>query len=121
MGRYGYSRWGWYTPAPTVWERKEKAAKTIAKLQKKGQTLSPVEIDGRTIARTFWGKAWCDNIERYRDFAYRLERGCSYVRSGAVIDLRRGSSRRSSLAAAAGPTTSPSASTRWRRTAGTRL
>ena len=88
MGRYGYSRWGWYTPAPTVWERKEKAAKTIAKLQKKGQTLSPVEIDGRTIARTFWGKAWCDNIERYRDFAYRLERGRSYVRSGAVIDLK---------------------------------
>jgi uncharacterized Zn finger protein len=50
--------------------------------------MSPVAIAGRTIARTFWGKAWCDNLERYRDFAYRLERGRSYVRSGSVIDLQ---------------------------------
>ena len=57
------------------WERKEKAAKTIARLRKKGANLSPVEIEGRTIARTFWGKAWCDNIESYRDYAYRLEAG----------------------------------------------
>ena len=85
MSRYSY--WG-FKPQPTVWERKEKAAKTIARLTKKGMKLSPVEIEGRTIARTFWGKAWCDNIESYRDYAYRLERGRSYVRSGAVIDLQ---------------------------------
>lgn len=85
MSRYGF--WG-FKPQPTVWERKEKAAKTIARLRKKGADLSPVELDGRTIAKTFWGKAWCDNIESYRDFAYRLERGRSYVRSGAVIDLK---------------------------------
>ena len=85
MSRYGF--WG-FKPQPTVWERQQKAAKTIARLRKKGADLSPVELEGRTIAKTFWGKAWCDNIEAYRDFAYRLERGRSYVRSGAVIDLK---------------------------------
>lgn len=87
MSRYGF--WG-FKPQTTVWERKEKAAKTIARMRKKGADLSPVELEGRTIAKTFWDKAWCDNIEAYRDFAYRLERGRSYVRSGAVIDLKIG-------------------------------
>ena len=86
MSRYSY--WGYFKPQPTVWERQEKAAKTIARMKKKGANLSPVQLVGRTIAKTFWGKAWCDNIESYRDFAYRLERGRSYVRSGAVIDLK---------------------------------
>ena len=85
MSRYSY--WG-FKPQPTVWERQHKAAKTIARMRKKGADLSPVQLEGRTIAKTFWGKAWCDNIESYRDFAYRLERGRSYVRSGAVIDLK---------------------------------
>ncbi len=29
---------------------------------------APVIVEGRTIAKTFWGKAWCENLERYRDF-----------------------------------------------------
>ncbi len=84
----GYGGWMGWAPAMTVGERRAKAGKTIAGLRKKGQDVSPVEIQGRTIARTFWGKAWCDNIESYRDYAYRLERGRSYVRSGAVVDLQ---------------------------------
>ena len=47
MSRYSY--WGYFKPQPTVWERKEKAAKTIARMRKKGANLSPVEIEGRTI------------------------------------------------------------------------
>ena len=50
--------------------------------------MSPVVIDGRTIAETFWGKAWCDNLERYSDFANRLPRGRTYVRNGSVVDLQ---------------------------------
>jgi uncharacterized Zn finger protein len=42
------------------------------------------------IARTFWGKAWCDNLERYSDYANRLPRGRTYVRNGSVIDLAIG-------------------------------
>jgi len=64
-----------FRPYVSVGARRAQAARELAKLQKKGRTLSPVEIDGRTIARTFWGVAWCDNLERYSDFANRLPRG----------------------------------------------
>jgi uncharacterized Zn finger protein len=45
-------------------------------------------IEGRVIARTFWGKAWCDNLERYSDFSNRVPRGRTYVRNGSVVDLQ---------------------------------
>ena len=60
----------------------------MAKLKKKGHPVSPVVVEGRTIVKTFWGKAWCDNLERYSDFANRLPRGRTYVRNGSVIDLQ---------------------------------
>ena len=60
----------------------------MAKLKKKGHPVSPVVIDGRTIAGTFWGKAWCDNLERYSDYSNRLPRGRTYVRNGSVVDLQ---------------------------------
>ena len=60
----------------------------LAKLQKKGTTVSPVSIEGRTIATSFWGKSWCDNLERYSDYANRLPRGRTYVRNGSVLDLQ---------------------------------
>jgi uncharacterized Zn finger protein len=47
-----------------------------------------VVIEGRTIANTFWGKAWCENLERYSDFRNRLPRGRTYLRNGSVIDLQ---------------------------------
>ncbi len=96
---YGYG-YGWgFPPKPTVAERKEKAAKMRKKLETGERKLSPVELEGRTIARTFWGKAWCDNIESYRDYEYRLERGRSYVRSGNVIDLQIAEGRVDALVA----------------------
>jgi uncharacterized Zn finger protein len=57
-------------------------------LKKKGHPVSPVVVEGRTIVKTFWGKAWCENLERYSDFANRLPRGRTYVRNGSVIDLQ---------------------------------
>lgn len=80
----------WFTwgPRRSSADRRADAARAMEDAARRGQALSPVAIAGRTIAHTFWGKAWCDNLERYRDFAYRLERGRSYVRSGSVIDLR---------------------------------
>jgi uncharacterized Zn finger protein len=56
--------------------------------KKSGQPAAPVEIEGRAIATTVWGKAWCDNLERYQDFANRLPRGRTYVRNGSVVDLQ---------------------------------
>ena len=68
--------------------RRAKAAREMEKLGKKGRTITPVVIEGRTIARQFWGKAWCENLERYRDFDSRLPRGRTYVRNGSVVDLQ---------------------------------
>jgi uncharacterized Zn finger protein len=79
--------WGWGKYV-SVAERKLKAAKHIAAQQKKGKICKPVVIEGRTIARTFWGKAWCDNLEAYSDYSNRLPRGRTYVRNGSVIDLQ---------------------------------
>ncbi|MBO0736807.1 MAG: SWIM zinc finger family protein [Alphaproteobacteria bacterium] len=62
----------------------------MKKVVGEGQALSPVRISGRKIARTFWGKAWCDNLERYHDFENRLPRGRTYVRNGSVLDLQVG-------------------------------
>ena len=59
----------------------------MAKLKKKGKPIQPVEIEGRTIARSFWGKGWCDHLESFSDFANRLPRGRRYVRNGSVCHL----------------------------------
>jgi uncharacterized Zn finger protein len=71
-----------------VAERRRKAQKKMDSLRKKGRTISPVSVDGRAIAQTFWGKAWCDNLESYSDFSNRLPRGRTYVRNGSVVDLQ---------------------------------
>ncbi len=72
----------------TVAERKAQALKTLAKLLKKHPNLSPVFIEGTQIARSVWGKAWCKHLESFSDYSNRIPRGKSYVRSGAVVDLR---------------------------------
>jgi uncharacterized Zn finger protein len=81
--------WDWnYRPYVSVAQRRAKAVKHAQKLAKKGQTLAPVKIEGSMIARTFWGKAWCEHLESYSDYANRLPRGRTYVRNGSVIDLQ---------------------------------
>jgi uncharacterized Zn finger protein len=72
----------------SVAERRRRAEKDLAKLRKKGRVLAPVIIAGRKIAGSFWGKSWCDNLERYSDYASRLPRGRSYLGNGLVIDLQ---------------------------------
>lgn len=77
-----------YYPQPTEYEIRSNAAQTARKASKKGQILHPVILSGRTIAKSWWGKAWCQNLEQYADFETRLPRGQKYVRSGAVVDLQ---------------------------------
>ncbi len=81
-GGYGYPE---YVP---VGVRKLQAAEHMNSLKKKGQSVNPVVIEGRKIAKTFWGMAWCDNLEAYSDYENRLPRGRTYVRNGSVIDLQ---------------------------------
>jgi uncharacterized Zn finger protein len=88
------SWYGDYRPYVPVAKRRAQAASYAARLAKKEKRqLSPVKIEGRAIARTFWGQAWCDHLEAYSDFANRLPRGRTYVRNGSVIDLQITSGR----------------------------
>ena len=73
---------------PTVRELQQKAAASVKREKAKGRTLEPVIIQGRKIATTWWGQAWCDNLERYSDYSNRLPRGKRYVKNGSVIDLK---------------------------------
>ena len=82
-----YGDYDGFRPYVSVGARRAQAARALAKLRKKG----------RTISRTFWGDAWCDNLERYGDYANRLPRGRTYVRNGSVVDLQVGPGRVTAL------------------------
>jgi uncharacterized Zn finger protein len=79
-----YSHWGEYVP---VAEKRARAQSEVNKLRKKGKAILPVEIQGRTIAASFWGKGWCDHLESFSDFENRLPRGRTYARNGSVCHL----------------------------------
>jgi uncharacterized Zn finger protein len=91
MGRWGRS-YNYYKPYISADEKRRRAEKATAKLFKSGGSQAPVRLEGNTIARSFWGKAWCANLESYSDYSNRLSRGRSYVRNGSVVhlDIRRG-------------------------------
>ncbi len=80
-----YFGWKRYVPVAV---RRQKTERTVAKLQKKGRVLLPVAAYRGAIAKSFWGKAWCQNLERYSDYSNRLPRGRTYLRNGSVIDLK---------------------------------
>jgi len=82
-----YFRWKPYVP---VAARLRQTERTVAKLQMKGHRLAPVSASRGAIAKSFWGKAWCKNLERYSDYSNRLPRGRTYLRNGSVIDLQIG-------------------------------
>jgi uncharacterized Zn finger protein len=79
--------YGWKPYVPVA-ERRAKAEKAAAKAKKAGSNLTPIASFRGAIAKTFWGKAWCENLENYSDYENRLPRGRTYVRNGSVIDLR---------------------------------
>lgn len=85
-----WGSWYGYRKPQTVSSRKAKAEKHLAAAAKKKLVYDPVRIEGRTIARSFWGKAWNHNLESYSDYENRLPRGRSYLSSGQVLDLKIG-------------------------------
>ena len=88
--------WG-YPPYVSVAEKKAKAAKKLKQLKKKNPGIKPVVIEGKSLAGTWWGKAWNRNLESYADYSNRIGRGRSYVRHGAVLDLQIDSGKVESL------------------------
>src|SRR5213593_760351 len=91
-----YDPWGW-KPYVSVAQRRLEAYREMEKRRKRGEPVTPVVVKGRTIVHTFWGGAWCENLERYSDFANRLPRGRTYVRNGSVVDLQVGPGRVTAL------------------------
>ena len=90
MAWYDSGGWDYYPPYVSVAEKRANGARALAKLLKKSKrTAEPVVIAHRKrhVADTFWGQAWCDNLERYADLANRLPRGRAYLRNGSVLDL----------------------------------
>lgn len=82
MGYYGFQRY------ESAAEKKAKANNSLAKMKKKNPDIEPVIIEGRTLAKNWWGKSWNINLESYADYSNRIERGKSYVRNNAVVDLK---------------------------------
>lgn len=80
-------RYEW-TPYVPVAKRRADAARQAGKLEKKGRKLRPVQCSSRNMAASFWGLAWCKNLEVYADWANRLPRGRSYARNGSILDLQ---------------------------------
>ncbi|MCB9740335.1 MAG: hypothetical protein H6747_13825 [Deltaproteobacteria bacterium] len=86
-GRSGRS-YGYFQPYVSVPARLDAARREAERLRGPGGVLEPVEIVGKGVAKTFWGKGWCTQIERHADWLNRLERGRRYLRNGSVVDLR---------------------------------
>lgn len=84
MSRY----YGGYPPYVPVAQKRAKAERKLKQLMKKNPNLEPINIEGTALARTWWGKAWNKNLERYADYSNRIGRGRSYVRHRAVLDLQ---------------------------------
>jgi uncharacterized Zn finger protein len=85
---YGRGGYGDFAPYVPVAQRLANGRRELQRLAKKrGRPLAPVTIEGRKIATSFWGKAWCDQLEAHSDYASRLPRGRTYARNGSVLDL----------------------------------
>jgi len=81
------SNYGGFPKYVSAAKKRENAQKNIEELKKKNPNITPVTIDGKKIANTWWGEAWNKNLESYSDYSSRIVRGRSYVRRGAVLDL----------------------------------
>lgn len=77
-----------FRPYVPVAERRRQAQRKLATMKKQGHAIAPVTVVGRTITKSFWGKSWCVNLERYSDYESRLPRGRTYIRNGSVVDLQ---------------------------------
>ena len=77
-----------YYSQPQAGELRKNSEASRKREAKKGNILEPVKVQGRTIVKNWWGKAWCDNLERYADYESRMDRGKRYIRTGAVLDLK---------------------------------
>lgn len=77
----------WYPSYVPVDEQRARTVSEIQGLRARGVTVQPIELRGRTIARNFWGRRWCEHLESFSEYAARLAHGRSYVRNGSICHL----------------------------------
>ena len=58
----------WFPPYVPVGARRARVARVSDELRRNGVDVQPVHIEGRTIARSFWGRRWCHHLEWVRLF-----------------------------------------------------
>ena len=74
---------------PTMEELRNRVKASTANAAKKKHTYDPIKpFSRRNICTSWWGQAWCRNLEQYADYETRLDRGKRYVKAGTVIDLQ---------------------------------
>lgn len=78
----------WYYESDAQ-ESRARVAREIEKRKNRGEAFNVLEVpSGKSkLVKSFWGKAWNDNLESYSDYEHRLPRGRSYLRQGNVYDL----------------------------------
>ena len=77
----------WYPEHVPVGVQRARAMRELRALRARGVEVQPVQVEGRAIARSFWGRRWCEHLESFSDYANRLPRGRTYVRNGSVCHL----------------------------------
>lgn len=84
-----------------VRESKERLERQIAKRRQRGERFEALAAPAgqKKLCTTFWGQAWCRNLESYQQYESRLPRGRSYLRQGRVYNLEIESGKLSAVVA----------------------
>ncbi len=83
--RYGDEFTGYVSAAA---RKKTALAQAQEFARREGRELQGVTSSAKSIAKSFWGRAWNRHIETFQDYESRLPLGRSLLRNGGVIDLR---------------------------------
>ena len=74
---------------PTMEELRRRVKESNQRANQKKLEYEPIAaFRRRNVCTSWWGQAWCSNLEQYADFESRLERGKRYVKTGTVVDLK---------------------------------
>ena len=80
----------WPSDRPTVSDLRHWAQAML-----ESYAINDIEVDPvreilftNQVARSFWGKTWCENLKHWGASKHKLARGRTYVRCGAIVNLR---------------------------------
>jgi uncharacterized Zn finger protein len=70
-------------------ERKAELESEIKRRRARGEVFESLEVPqgSRKLTKSFWGKAWNEQLELHQEYEFRLPRGRSYLRQGNVYNL----------------------------------